>query len=431
MIMMTWGLLGPESLFSQRRTRTLELGAVVRAFNERAVPGMGGVWFAKQLFLATLGVTVAEQARRRGQSCSNIQVANAIEALACWLAFSANGWRPDARLRGGMKMPHDADLSFATVGARNFYVIQPMRVATVQALPALGLVESRAERFNAFRCVQAGRDLIDTATAGYRPHHRSVLEVLVDWVCVPSKKVNTPALRDVLSPLEPLSAAARELLHHQLVQGGNEAAHRRGAALEWMESLRSSEARAATWQDKPPMLDMAHWLDLYSGALFSLTRDAAIAVLDQIEEEVGGLSDQRLRLDTPLPPSVTHRVAALREHARMFIEANHDPTPADEASRFCRECLADDDADVIRRLLVREGRVLRLRGEIIVPGAAFVGARQPESASNADDEGAETQSGDTDNLPEAISLRMQNLFRMNLDLKGELGNWMLREEDVA
>ena len=54
----TWGLLGPEFLPNTRRTRTLGLGASVRAFNDLAVPGLGGVWYGKQLLLAVLGVAV-------------------------------------------------------------------------------------------------------------------------------------------------------------------------------------------------------------------------------------------------------------------------------------------------------------------------------------------------------------------------------------
>ena len=37
-----WGLLGPETLANERRTRTLGLGATVRLFNDLAVPGLGG-----------------------------------------------------------------------------------------------------------------------------------------------------------------------------------------------------------------------------------------------------------------------------------------------------------------------------------------------------------------------------------------------------
>jgi len=80
-------LLGPETVVSQRRPRTLGLGAAVRAFDELAVPGLGGVWFGKQLFLATLGVAVAEKVRGCGMPVQNIEVTNAVEALACWLGL--------------------------------------------------------------------------------------------------------------------------------------------------------------------------------------------------------------------------------------------------------------------------------------------------------------------------------------------------------
>jgi len=150
-----WGLLGPEFLPSMRRTRTLGLGASVRHFNDLAVPGIGGVWYGKQLFLSTLGVIVAEQARAQGANIQNIEVANAIEALACWIAFKNNDWTRDSRLRGSTKLRgrDQDDFKFARAKQRNFYVTQPMRMATVQALYALGLVESKSLRFNAFSSV--------------------------------------------------------------------------------------------------------------------------------------------------------------------------------------------------------------------------------------------------------------------------------------
>jgi hypothetical protein len=153
-----WGLLGPETLATERRTRTLGLGATVRAFNDLAVPGLGGAWFGKQLFLATLGVAVAERARSSGNRVRNIEATNAVEALACWLALNQNGWHRDARLRGATKMRGANDLSFANMRKPSFYVTQPMRQATVQPLRAMGLVESTGERFNAFSSTPVGRD---------------------------------------------------------------------------------------------------------------------------------------------------------------------------------------------------------------------------------------------------------------------------------
>ncbi|WP_130910762.1 hypothetical protein [Pseudomonas sp. Sample_9] len=65
----------------------LDIGAAVREYNERAVPGMGGVWYAKQLFLAMLGIALAQKLRVRKSNVSKINAANAIEALGCYYAL--------------------------------------------------------------------------------------------------------------------------------------------------------------------------------------------------------------------------------------------------------------------------------------------------------------------------------------------------------
>ena len=164
---MIWGLLGPETLNNERRTRTLDLGSAVRSFNDLAVPGLGGVWFGKQLLLAILGVCAAEQARDVGLGVRNIETANAIEALACWLALSKNDWQTDARLRGLRKMRDKDDLTFATMRKASFYVTQPMRMSTVQPLPALGLADAGAERFNLFRCANVGKEFIEVSCSSF------------------------------------------------------------------------------------------------------------------------------------------------------------------------------------------------------------------------------------------------------------------------
>ena len=131
MAITVWGLLGPEVLTNERRTRTLGVGASIRVFNDLAVPGLGGVWFGKQLLLATLGVAIAGRIRDSGRRAQNIEVANAVEALACWLALASNDWKRDPRLRGVLKLSGKNELSFATVSKRSFYVTQPMRQSTV------------------------------------------------------------------------------------------------------------------------------------------------------------------------------------------------------------------------------------------------------------------------------------------------------------
>ncbi len=164
---------------------------------------MGGVWFGKQLFLATLGVAVAEQARAARRRVSNIEVANAIEALGCWLALHHNGWGRDPRVRGANKMRHVAaqDLSFDRVRKPSFYVTQPMRQATIQPLRDLGLIESAGERFNGFTCSETGDAFINAVAGHLKPSSRSVTEHLISWVNGENVALNTPTLRQALSPM--------------------------------------------------------------------------------------------------------------------------------------------------------------------------------------------------------------------------------------
>ena len=421
-----WGLLGPETLASERRTRTLGLGATVRSFNDLAVPGLGGVWFGKQLLLAALGVAVAERVRDSGKRAQNIDVANAVEALACWIALDSTEWRRDPRLRGALKLSGRQDLSFATVSKRTFYVTQPMRQATVQPLRALAMVESNGERFNAFRPTDHGAAFIAAAWDTFRPHKRSVLEHLALWATgVHDDVKNSWELRRALSPLEPMSESAQEFLRESIVRGSGTDARRRRRALEWVESLRERRRQIA-WKEKPPMVDELHWRDLRSGALFFAARDAAIVLLDEIESHIGNAADQRMSIDAAAPESVVEKLTLLREHARAFLHGGYDPSPAREATAFCGECAERADASVLERLLFREGHILRQRGRDILPGVAFRGNQTGPSddARSPEEEGAEVEIVQVTPLPEGISHRVRNLFLMNLDLRGELGKWL-------
>lgn len=286
MNLMFWGLLGPERITSTRRTRTLDLGAVVRFFNERAVPGMGGITFAKQLFLATLGVSVANKVRSAGYRVQNIETANAIEAIACRGAYIENGWLPDRRCRGNRKMRARQEFSFEFVRKPNFYVTQPMRMASVQPLLALGLVEARSQRFNTYRCTELGDELIAVATENYNPcfFTKTVLEYLTEWVAVPSKRLsNSDKLRLALSPIESMSLEAREFVRELLIRDPGDNGKRRRDALTWVEGI--PDDAVITWEQKPAAIkESDHWRDLRIGARFFQTLNAALDVLEKLEQ---------------------------------------------------------------------------------------------------------------------------------------------------
>ncbi|MCL1984840.1 MAG: hypothetical protein FWG59_00125, partial [Betaproteobacteria bacterium] len=390
----------------------------MRFFNDRAVPGMGGVWFGKQLLLATLGVALAEKARSQGVKILNIAAANAVEALACLLAFRSNKWTRDYRLRGRMKLHgKNEDFHFRHIQQRNFYVTQPMRMATVQALPALGFVKSDSVRFNAFSCSEAGWNFIEQATKDYRPHNRAVIDQLIRWVHGKALQPTLP-LEKALSPLVALPDGAKKLLRDRIIQGGDgtrEGTKRRRNALAWVERLRGGE----TDDKKPKEISDAHWHDLRAGKQFLKVRNAAIALLDTMETYIGKqASGQFLSLKGEVPDVLVGGIDTLNSEAGLFLKMKHQDA---EAGEFCRQC-TKKSLDVLHALVERDGHVLRLVGNEVKPGPAFRGTQSHSTSDEGEDENSPPQ-GDTP-LPEGFSERIRNLYLLSLDMDGTLDSWL-------
>ena len=417
-----WGLLGAEEVSSARRVRGLGVGSCVRAFNDLAVPGIGGIWFGKQLLLSTLGIVVAETARASGAKVHNIEVTNAIEAAACLMALTGSQWERDPRLLGATKLMGKAlgknAPPFKIVRQRNFYVTQPMRMASVQALPALGLVNASGQRFNAFAVTDAGSQFVEAACS-------KVTKNLVRWVIGSDElRLNTPQLNEI-SPLTPLPESANSLLVQRLLNGSEdevkENRDRRANAWRWAadKSIKQSQA----WNIRPEMISENHWHDLQAGALFFAVRDAAIALLDALEAK---LRNQTGSMSLSLPNwtrdhagALTEQLAALRAAAtayRAFPRTAND----DEANRFCDECKHHDDAELLRALVKRDSRVLVLRGDDVTPGPAFragaASASQVGSSDTVDSEEGNSASPDEFALPKGISYRMRNMWYLQRNL---------------
>lgn len=409
-----WGLLGPATIASQRRTRTLGLGASVRLFNEKAVPEIGGLWFAKPLLLALLGIGVADKFRDEGRSLSNIKVANAVEALACWLVFTKNAWQSDTRLRGINTLPRDiSELSFKNAAQRSFYVTQPMRLGTVQALPALGLVSHKNLRFNSYSCKKSspfdpekslGEAFIEAATT-----HFPVLDFLTQWARGDKQATpNQQKLGEALSPLTQLPHDACSLLRERLIQG--DGGERRKNILAWAEDIRRG-GRYPTWDKRPACIDADHWRDLQAGALFFALQAAAYTALDALEKHIAGLKKTCLSLDENLPKEVENTLNILREKALACQNLGaYDGSERAEARDFIKECLQDDPRHRASSLVKRDGRVLCLDGNAIRPGPAFDFSLLDSGNINEEDTP----------FPPNISIRVTNLYCLHLDLLGKL-----------
>lgn len=431
MITGEWGLLGPGAIAQERRTRTLGVARVVRAFNDLAVPGMGGAYFGKQLTLPLLGVAVAERLRAMRISARNIEVANTVEAIASFVTLKSNSRQSDPRIKGITKLPPIERLSsirFAEARKPTFYVSQPMRMASVQALPALGLVTATGERFNSFAVGEDGERLLRAAFGDFRPDSKPLIDFFVLWASGERRELGTSGkLTEALCLTEPMPIAARELLTQAILTARSPLDARRRAVWEWAGTLLETgavraTARASNWENKPEMIEAAHWRDLRAGAAFFGARDLAIAALDAVESEIPGSGT--IPLDKPLPGLVRESLDELRKAARLFLNNEIDPTSEGIARRFCEECLGDD-ATVMRNLAIRDDRVICLRDGALRGGSAYRAGAVTSTTDRSLEDDPEAEVGiHKFGLPEGVSHRVFNLARMRLDMNGELSEFI-------
>ncbi len=389
---MEWGLIGSGSIESKRRSRHLELGAMVRHFNEQAVPGVAGLHFVKQVLWPLLGLKLAGQTGR-----DNIPVCNAVEALACYLGYKSNGWSADERLRGRSKLTSIDEPTYRRL--QRGYVTQPMRMSTGEALRNLGLVNSENTRFSSFSINEAGEQLLQRFDFEGR-----LLTTLKDWLegtkIVPSRG----KLVELLSPLNPAPPQARNYLRQMLNRHS-----RRKAILDWMDAFLDEKETQCDWQYQPSYVEDDHWRDLEGGARFFLMRDAALEVLDALERHIKGLSDQKYTLGEFIEEPVKQALDSLNKKAEDFLklanEGVDDIEPAREFARHCRESAPE----VLHHLVERDGRVLRLQGNDILLGAASGAPPNPE----------EIASSEGDDWPPGISERVPRMYDLAQDLRGK------------
>jgi len=408
-------------------------------YNEAAVPGLGGMWFIRQAALALLGIRVAEEAPHAG---SKIEVANAIEALACWIGYQERCWnRGDWRLRGPRKLKslHDrgVEQTFRRLKSPASYVTQPMRMSCVEALPCLGLVDASGSRFNSFSVNDRGQQLID-AVFGERGQGQLYLpDYLRNWVL--DEPVNfTASLRRKLNPTTDAGGDARMVMREALAFPGVGAERRRNA-LVWVRRIDAGDNFGTTpntdWGDRPAEIDDNHWRDLRAGAALLQTREAAIGVLSNIEQEL--VAHSRLDLTPKLPEGISASVEAWRKEAKRFLALDgHGPNEAAAAAQqFCTEALQSNVVHAITMLVNRENHMLRVTGNVVVPTAAWR-ANAALPVDDATDEGSDIEfdaedrddgapiRAERDVLPPSISPRIIYLRRLSLDLEGRLGTFI-------
>mgnify|MGYP001601974276 FL=1 len=150
-----WFIPALEEFQSERALLHLGLNSATRYYRELSVPGIGGVWFVRQLSWSAAGIALAKEL-----ALKPAKVANAIEALACKLEWRYG--KENYTRRGKRAFARDEDdgiWSFNDLSDKTHYVQVTYRQSTVRALSNLKL--TNGTRFNTMELMQPGQELAD------------------------------------------------------------------------------------------------------------------------------------------------------------------------------------------------------------------------------------------------------------------------------
>lgn len=350
---MPWGILAPDTIISQRRQQNLGLASAVRHFNDRSVPGLGGMWFPMPILWSVLAVSIAEEL-----GVSALPVGNAVEALMMRKATEQG--LADRRVRGLRKMQGLKDWSFKNLKRRGTYVVQPIRMAMVQPLVALGFV--RGSRFGAFTIHTAGAQMLNLPVmANYR-------RVLGAWAHGGSPHGLKKVIED-LSPNAAVPPDVRKLILARLVGGDDPSTSRRRALVALKAGPSAGQLNAV---EPLSGITADHWTDLRAGAAFMDLRSAALAVLYRLEERLLQLRDANEAAWLPFDEAnktVGEPLAALRRYA-LQLGARIDAADESSSRKFLSEVRDLPDQQLLQKLAERDGTVIRWRDDRIVLGPA-------------------------------------------------------------
>lgn len=350
---MPWGILAPDTIISQRRQQNLGLASAVRHFNDRSVPGLGGMWFPMPILWSVLAVSIAEEL-----GVSALPVGNAVEALMMRKATEQG--LADRRVRGLRKMQGLKDWSFKNLKRRGTYVVQPIRMAMVQPLVALGFV--RGSRFGAFTIHTAGAQMLNLPVmANYR-------RVLGAWAHGGSPHGLNKVIED-LSPNAAVPPDVRKLILARLVGGDDPSTSRRRALVALKAGPSAGQLNAV---EPLSGITADHWTDLRAGAAFMDLRSAALAVLYRLEERLLQLRDANEAAWLPFDEAnktVGEPLAALRRYA-LQLGARIDAADESSSRKFLSEVRDLPDQQLLQKLAERDGTVIRWRDDRIVLGPA-------------------------------------------------------------
>lgn len=368
----------PSDLGRSRLVLDFGLRAADLFFRELVVPGIGRVWFARQLSWPAAAIRLHSILRtERGRSITPTTIAHGIEALGCKLAFEHDDSdEPSGRIIGTRAFARSPDtLDFRSLRLSSQYVINTHRQVSTRALRQNdGLGFATGSTFNSLVLERIGEELAD-AFLGQSAGRGGITlrNWLIGWLSgerLPSEKPD--ALRSALSPETP-SAGEKEIIRGRLMNTSGPAAETRrhlAASMGRRNSKLDIEGRLIPNLQRAGRLEQAAHIALARsfGLMLDRARDVVAAITLEVQTSREGVRIVDLFVDA----ETKHRVLELKRSSNMFLEKlKKTPVPETSAAVFASSLDASDEPGAIRQLVASCPLLLNYAGTRVIRGPRF------------------------------------------------------------
>jgi hypothetical protein len=413
-----WFAAAPSKQERTRISLNFGLGRAERLFKERVVPGLGKVWFVRQLSWPVAAIALRERLRGTINAKASA-ISHGLEALGCKLEWSKD---PDSERilgkRAFRRDAHEAVWAFDKLRTTKHYVQNTHRQAasrTIRDQTGLGL--ARGSRFDAYELTTNGQELADAFLAqqvgkgGGKVRGRLEAWVRGDEIDASS------TLRDAMAPSSP-SKRELELVYARVFGVSGEACERRlhaAQALGHGRDLREMLEVADRLRDAG---HVAHADDVVAahsfGMLLDRARDLAALVSTRVDEAQRGWPLAEVTVDEEIEVAV----AALKVAGAKFL-LDAEPARFDEArSRGFARALEKDVEEVVTCVARAASEVFSVAEDRVMPGPLF---RVVESSAAMRQALEEAEDGADAREPDSThqTFRLANLHALARDLEGK------------
>lgn len=380
-----WFSPAPTEITISRMSLDFDLRAADLFFRELVVPGLGRIWFARQLSWPLAALALYKELANKGSSAPKpTAICHGIEALACKLQYADNLDQAtrSRRILGSRAFGRDENLevwTFQQLHQRGNYVQNTHRQAATRALNVeRGLGFARGTHFDLLELEQVGRDLANVfLDQSVGQGGTTLRRWLVGWL---RGEKQLPASRDsflrAFSPEHPTPEERKRVQARLLdadTQGRKEAKERRqrlARAVGRAVQMRDIEGDVVVRLREAGHHEQANEVIAARafGAVLDRARDAVASLTRAVEPARGGVKLATLATD----PGIKAAFKDLRSATKSYVEkANTAGVDEKESRKFIKEVADADDGEAIRLMVSRAGGVLALTDDSVNRGALF------------------------------------------------------------